>query len=81
MKDIKVTLQAQHPGNWGPWYHESVYRLTNNGTWRFVCECGRLGHGDSRYLTPTEWREKTKGMTRDQIISALTEYNNQFRAI
>lgn len=32
----KIEVYAQHPGAWGPWYHTSVYRITDNGTLHFV---------------------------------------------
>ncbi len=58
-KDTKIYVNAdpdtivcncQHPGNWGPWYHLSLYhRNPKTGKWKFVKELGRSGRGNNNY--------------------------------
>ena len=71
---MKVLLQAQHPGSWGPWYHESWYEVTTRKTLRYLSEGARLGHGNSDYMTPAEFRKKISGLTYDEIIVVTTKY-------
>lgn len=58
---LRTIRNCQHPGNWGPWYHLSLYERDEIGApWKFVRELGRSGRGDSAYLYGRPRREEMR---------------------